>query len=407
MTRNIKIAASCGVIALLGVGTLATVYQTRRANEAARARLTYQADGYGGFTPKSDTVPMTRPVAKTTVAPSPAPTTTAPNPTLAPALIAARTAYAKGDYKAAETSAKEVVASAPKQKRASVAVASAEHLMAFAAARQGDLKTARQRFAQARKDAETLPKASPSPTAPGELPQPSLAEDSAYQHAACTMGLGDKAGAERELVQFMRDFPESPLVHGAMRRIAKMHGGDIPKDVEVVWNSAQAIQRKSQEKRERDAAMCGPETVAELLKRQGKMISVESLAKEMKTNGNGSSLAAMQKVMQARGFASAQGVQLTQKGLEQQSLPVVTLVQPGHFVLVEKIDASTGTITIWDNSGTTGQGVPSYSRAVSAADWKLMWSGVALTTKQVVNLTKQTVKARAMEATSEGGKQTL
>lgn len=399
MTRNSKIALVSGVVAVLGVGTVASIYQAQRANEAARARLTYQADGYGGFTPGNHTEGKGTPplVAPTKAIPAPVATSSPVNRTPTTGIALARTAYAKGDYKAAETAAKEVVASAPKQGRASVAVASAQHLMAFVAARQGDLKTARQRFAEARKDAETLPKTASAPTAPpGEMPQPTLAEDSAYQHAACTMGLGDKAGAERELVQFMRDFPESPLVHGAMRRIAKLHGGDIPKEAEAVWKSAQSIQHKSQEKSERDAAMCAPECLAELLKRRGKGVSVETLAQEMKTGGDGTSAAKLQEVMQAHGFDDAQGVRLTWAGLKEQPLPLVALVSPGHFVLVDKI-GSDDSVTIWDSSplypvpGTTAQKTVSTRQTLSATQWKQIWQGIALTTAKVETVSEKTL----------------
>ncbi|MBC7808954.1 MAG: hypothetical protein H7145_22705, partial [Akkermansiaceae bacterium] len=330
-------------------------------------------------------------------------------------IAVARSAYARGDYKAAESAAKRVVAGARTGGRerpvlGSVSVASARHIMAFAAARQGDLKTARIRFAEAREEAEALPpQASPSPVAPGESPQPTLAEDSAYQHAACTMGLGDKAGAERELVQFVRDFPESPLVHGAMRRIARLHGGDIPKDAEAVWKEAQAVQRKSQEERDRQAAMCGPEAVAELLRRRGEVIPLETLAGEIGTAGNGSSFAAMQRVMRGHGFPEARGVRLTAEGLRRQVLPVVALVQPGHFVLVEKI-APGGSVTIWDSSDTfipPGEATArSKTRVVPAGEWQRIWTNTALTTAPVVgggDGSKSGVRTKSGVGTKSGG----
>lgn len=413
MTKKTQIAVSCGVFALLGVGTVATVYQTRRANESARARLTYQADGYGTFAPKSAPAAPVRAASKPSVTPSPA-ASVAPVASATPVsdLLLARSAYASGDFKAAEVAAKKVIADARASNRKSaikrsVSVASAQHIMAFSAARQGDLNTARERFAEAREEAEALPKASPSPPTPGEAPQPTLAEDSAYQHAACTMGLGDNAGAERELVQFMRDFPESPLVHGAMRRIAKMHGGDIPKDVEAVWKSARVIQRKTQEKRERLAAMCGPEVVEELLRQNGKTVSVESLAKEMNTDGTGSTFAAMQKAMRNHGFDNAQGVRLTPKGLKQQELPVIALIQPGHFVLVEKID-SNGAITFWDSSERFGSAsTQDKKRTASAREWQQIWSGTALTTARMVGRKSVSGNDAGEKMKSENGKQTL
>ncbi len=395
--------------------------------QAARERLTYRADGYGGFRPSGGIGNGSAPSMRGA---SPSPTATAkpqlPKPAAPQALALARTAYASGDYRTAEAVATKVIAAAARTESIKavagsapvagasaapdgVSVASARHLMAFAAARRGDLKTARTRFARAREDAEALPKSSPSPPPLGEMPQPTLAEDAAYQHAACTMGLGDKAGAERELVQFVRDFPESPLVHGAMRRIARLHGGDIPKDAEAVWKSAQAIQRKHQEERDRAAAMCGPESLAYVLPllpppsplphrnerggegtrgrdatalpsgspslipmREGaggreQREIIESLAREMKTGADGTTLSALVGTAKLHGFPGARGVRLSEAGLKKQALPLIALVAPGHFVVVSGVSASG--VTVWDAGNLTppppllgGEGEPEGTR---------------------------------------------
>jgi len=178
------------------------------------------------------------------------------------------------------------------------------------------------------------------------------------------MGLGDQAGAETEFVQFVRDFPESPLVHSVMLRIGRLHGGDIPKDAEAVWKVAQAKQQTAQAERERQAALCAPECLAHLLPG----VPVETLAKEMATDGRGTSVWSFVATAHRHGFAGAQGVRLTEAGLRKQTLPVVALVAPGHFVVVNKI--TDNGLTVWD--GGTGAGT---SRVVPWDKWRQLWQG--------------------------------
>lgn len=383
--QAIGAVCAAGMVALGGAFWWHSQEQAEQV--AARARLTYHADGYGSFAKPKNSVPSAPAVKQSLViTPSPAPTA------IPPALTTARAAYASGHYKAAEAAAKQVIASAPKTGHPTVAVASARHLLAFTAARQGDLKTARIRFAAAQRDAAALPAPSPTPPAPGSTPEPTLVEDSAYQHAVCTMALGDKAGAEREFVQFMRDYPDSPLVHGSMRRIARMHGGDIPKNVESVWRGAMAIAEQHVKQRERDLSLCGPECLSELLKRQGKTVAVEALAREMKTDENGSSVAALQAAFRRHGFDAAQGVRLTMPGLHEQSLPVVALIQPGHFVLVDAV-AGDGAVTVWDGDNRDGA-----TRTIPAAQWQQEWQGVALTTTTVLKTGEQVARQSATMA---------
>ena len=56
-------------------------------------------------------------------------------------------------------------------------------------------------------------------------------------HSRGLRKLGEKAEAKSEYVQLMRDYPESPLVHGAIKRIAWLNGGNFSKDAEEVWKA--------------------------------------------------------------------------------------------------------------------------------------------------------------------------
>lgn len=98
-----------------------------------------------------------------------------------------------------------------------------------------------------------------------------------------------------------------------------------------------------------------------------------SLATELKTNNKGTSLLAMVQVAQKHGL-DATGLSLTIKGLRKQPLPLIALIMPGHYVIVEKV--SDKTITYWDPSGG-GLGKPDIKRS-RTADWTHQWSGAAM-----------------------------
>ena len=279
--------------------------------------------------------------------------------------------YNKGDFKAVSAKAHALFAATPTVAKPTRTLVRTQHLAAFATARSRDLKTARAQFAQTQKSAALLQEKRAKPKL-GEFPSATLEEDSAYQQAVCTMGLGEKAAAQTELVAFIKDYPTSPLVHAAMRRIARLNGGDIPADAEAVWKKAKEIQLTTRRAEERLASLCGPECLAELLKRRGETLSVESLAKELGTSHEGTSLATLEKIARKHGFPQAQGVQLTLAGLKAQTLPLIAVLVPGHFVLVEKL-AADGSVTFWD-ANAEGIGKEA-SRTVSAQEWESLWQG--------------------------------
>jgi Peptidase C39 family len=284
------------------------------------------------------------------------------------------TDYDKGDYKAVVAKANALLVSTPKVKPTRTLVRT-QHLAAFATARTRDLKKAREAFAKAHESAKLLKEKRATPKL-GELPSPTLEEDAAYQQAVCTMGLGQSQQAQAELIQFMRDYPTSPLVHAAMRRIARLNGGDIPAEAEAVWKQAKATQRTARQAEERLASLCGPECLVELLKRRGERTDIEALARELGTTHEGTSLAALEKAARKHGFPEAEGVQVTMTGLKSQKLPLIAVLMPGHFVLVEKLEGD-GSVTFWD---ANAEGIGKEGRrTVSATVWQTLCpTGVAL-----------------------------
>jgi hypothetical protein len=385
--------------ALIGVGGYYLATQLggtgQGSADAASAGGVYTADGDsgGGYAgrkrPDSGVAPArgVKPGSQSALAPGAAKAKTA-DP-LRPALAL----YRAGRYVEAEAAAAPVLAAVAARHDAPLsarkAAARARRLTAFAAARRKDLALARERFALARKEAALLPdhgKQEVKSLQGGMLPSPTVEEDAAYQHAVCTAALGDKAGAEKEYVAFMKAYPESPLVQASIKRIARLHGGDIPKAAEAAWRQAMDTAQARDKARRRDASLCAPECLAELVRRQGSKgnaggaTSVKSLASEMKTDEDGTTLSGLRASARKHGFPGARGLALTWEGLKKQKLPLIALVAPRHFVLVEQVSESGG-VRVWDpdGGGATGRAA---TRSYSREQWRQAWSegggGVAL-----------------------------
>lgn len=365
-TAKWKRIGALGVAAIIVGGGV--VLAVRRHRQSAPPRMVYTSEGYGGYVPARVPAKPARAAAKPKARP-------------ADPVKPAQDAYNAGHYKAAQAQAKRVIAqakavpTAARQRQA----AFAQQVLAYSTAREAvgsqrtpDLKLARVDFAAMRVAAAGLPDKGLEPAPPGQV-APTLEAEAAFQHAVCTNALGDKAGAEAEYAAFMRHYPDSPLLHAAVMRLQRMHGGDMTPSENAVFQQAQKIALSRQKAKMRDASLCGPECLAELLRREGKPADVEALAKRMGTSDQGTTMAALADAAKARGF-SPQGLALTQKGLAEQALPVIALVAPGHYVLVDA--ASLAQVTIWDpDAHGIGHGG---SRIVPIAEWRGMWRGATL-----------------------------
>lgn len=338
--------------------------------------MTYTASGYGGFvfTPQRN---------------APHPARTLPNHganalqsvdpvhSLDP-IQPLRDAYNAGQYQVVEAAALRLVATARTSRIVAVheRAVEARSLLAYSAARRHDLTLARARFAMAWQEAALLPDKGKQAAVAGQ-PEPTLEEDAAFQHAVCTGALNDLKAAEAEYLAFMKHYPESPLVQASIKRIARMHGGDVPPAAEAVWRQAGLVAQAQQRARNREASLCGPACLAELLRRRGGTVnssaSVHALADEMHTGDRGTALADLAVAANRRGFA-ARGLALTPKGLAAQTLPVIALVTPGHYVLVDAVSAQS--VTVWDpDARGPGRGG---RLTIPLAQWGREWRGVTL-----------------------------
>ena len=247
--------------------------------------------------------------------------------------------------------------------------------MAYTSARHKQFETAADRFAMARNIAASLPDHGARPVVLGDA-EAGIEEEAAFQHAVCVGAEGRKTAAEEEYRDFLRRYPTSILIHATTKRIARFHGGSLPADAEALWRADMKLQRKQVLAQERERSLCGPECLAELLRRQGKRPDVHALAAEMKTDEHGTTLAALAAAAQRHGF-TPQGLRLTQAGLARQQLPAVAYLRSSHYVLVDRV-APTG-VTIWDpDAKGPGKAAP---QEIASAQWGQAWNGVALAVK--------------------------
>jgi predicted double-glycine peptidase len=200
-----------------------------------------------------------------------------------------------------------------------------------------------------------------------------LEGEASYQHAVLTAALGDKPAAAKEYLALIQEFPESEQAAKAIRRLAAMHRGKLLPAEQKVWEAAQRTARDREHTRMRANAMCGPEVVAELLRRKETPVPVAELAKEMGTDEFGTSVKALQQSLAKRGL-KAKGLRLTLPALWNKRLPAVALLKQGHFVLVDRI--AEGTVETWDpDAGESGAAA---ARRYTWPEFEGAWTGTAL-----------------------------
>ena len=321
--------------------------------------LIYSADGLGGYVSEPRAKPILTPIQRAT------------------------DAYAGGRYADAEQAAEALIQQAqshPSDQEAQHTALLARRIDAYSAAHRNDFRTARDRFEGLRQAAYESPDHGKQRLPIGEVAS-TLEEEGAFQEAVCTGKIEGAKAAEKQYDDFLRNYPDSILVHAATKRVARYHGGDVPKETESLWKNAMQIQKADEKARVREESLCGPRCLGELLTRRvsggGYRVSairpvggveVHDLANEMGTSEEGTSVKQWIAAAKKHGIP-AKGVSLTAKGLQQQKLPVLALIQPGHFVLVNQVTAAK--VRIWDPDV---QGPVDYA----TAKWKESWNGEAV-----------------------------
>jgi predicted double-glycine peptidase len=364
---------------------LLSVPLRRHAQAHAHAGLIYSATGWGGWVPaskiqaaKTPPDPL-RPLRADYHAGHYAQVETEAEPFLKRALEVQRQGIPPGVMKTTGSGGGSDTATTTPNAAGSSAYATvrrgaeAELIAAYSAARRKEFPLAETRFVQAKELASYLPDHGRQGPQFGE-PEPTLQEEAAYQEVVCVSAQGHREQAESGYRAFMQRYPQSILIHGALKRIARLHGGDAPKDAEAVWRHAMNLQAQAQKEQKRSQSLCAPECLAHLLEQRGQKADVQQLAQEMHTDENGTSLALLASTARQYGY-HPRGLQVSEAGLQKQKLPAVALVGGGHFVVVEQVTPQR--VTLWDpDAQGAGQGA---TRQTSVSDWQQAWDGITLT----------------------------
>jgi predicted double-glycine peptidase len=384
-TTGRQILAVAAALVIVGGGVF--WWSRPGANAAARLGTVYSPAGFGGYVPAAVSIgkPYNTPPKQSprSLFPESESTRRDLSEIFNAGIQQAAEAYQAGRYAEAETDAKQVSASAHDSKGgldAGKAEARADMIVAYSEARQHNLQSAREWFWKVQDEASKLPDHGARTQRLGEH-QPTIEEEAAFQHAVCTGALGEQNEAEAEYKHIMKKYPDSPLVHASVKRIARFHGGNVPPESESIWKEAVKEAKRCEDARQAKVSRCGPECLAEVVHRvqgfgfgaQGRAEFVDALAKEMGTDRDGTSVEAFVMAAKKRGIP-ARGLMLTQNGLERQNLPIAAILARGHYVLVNVVNPTA--VTIWDPY-LNGPGKPG-KREVKLEDWNKEWGGVTV-----------------------------
>ncbi len=163
-----------------------------------------------------------------------------------------------------------------------------------------------------------------------------VADQAAYQAAACLVGEGKNAEATKEFERFLKERPLSPLATASYRRLQRLNGGESKPE----WDLLLQADISRQEAHIRfETSVCGPKCLEHLTGKDYKEI-----AKLCGTTDNGTTVEGMRKGLKALGKESW-AVKLNRADLAKAALPAV-LLEDDHYVIVEKIEGDTA--ALWD-----------------------------------------------------------
>lgn len=194
--------------------------------------------------------------------------------------------------------------------------------LAYASAKRGDWTQARQGFERAAIAAKDVPAMDPG--------FGTLSDQAAYQALVCLSHERPKPEAVVAFRRFIKERPESPLVHTAHRRLGKLRGGTAEPSDDALLQTAVT----KQEARARfETSVCGPKAISEMLRRTSRDDpGYKALAKLCGTTDRGTTIAGMRRGLKALGITST-GAELNRLDFARAPLPLLVLEQD-HYVLV-------------------------------------------------------------------------
>ena len=206
--------------------------------------------------------------------------------------------------------------------------------LAYMAANEGDHEKAKALFEDVDQNLEGSGKIDPS--------FGTLNDQAAYQAIALLMKEGKSEEAEEALLEFIKERPLSPLVHGAVSRLNKLKPENREAHNKLL---DEAIAKQDEFAKER-VAMCGPMVVSRAIELLGKTkVSEEVIANIAGTSiEEGTTMSGLQDSLSRYGFDS-KGMMLNFDDFMKADLPFIWLVGD-HYRLVE--NRSDLTLQVYD-----------------------------------------------------------
>ena len=162
-----------------------------------------------------------------------------------------------------------------------------------------------------------------------------IKDNAAYQAAVCLIAEGKKKEAEAELRDFIRNYPLSPMVHVAHRRLKRLNGETTPEDDVLLQKAVEAQEKKIRV----ETAMCGPRCIVKMLELLGKPAKdYKEIAKLCGTTEKGTTLKGMRQGLLAVGLPMF-GFTVNRRDFENIPLPALLLAQD-HYVVITKITST-------------------------------------------------------------------
>ncbi|HMS54112.1 MAG TPA: cysteine peptidase family C39 domain-containing protein [Fimbriimonadaceae bacterium] len=193
--------------------------------------------------------------------------------------------------------------------------------LAYKAAKEGDVRGAREAFL---KTASTYRGTGVmSPEFGG------VADGAAYQAAATFNLEGDADRAIVAFKNFMVEYPLSPLVYGAHKRLLKMDPSKSDEYDALLTKCA----KEQSDKSETDRVTCGPKCLIRLAEIKGKKpLPYDQLAQICRTDKAGTTMAGMREGLSALGFR-AFGYRLNKRDLSK-LIPPALILQGEHYLVL-------------------------------------------------------------------------
>lgn len=212
-------------------------------------------------------------------------------------------------------------------------VGQAKIRLAYKTAKTGDMKAARAAFLET---AKTYKGTGAISADFGGVP-----DGAAYQAAATYSAEGRVSESRAAFKQFIKDYPLSPLVHGAHKRLVKLN----PERSDDYDRMLQECIDRQQEKAKREQVTCGPKCIVKLLQIEKKPAkSYEEIAKLCGTDDSGTSMLKMVAALRQLGF-TAKGYRLNAADATKVMPPAILLKGSHYVVVTERIGT---TLTYFD-----------------------------------------------------------